>query len=64
MAVHGFDSREVVEVLDTLVARSVQVGLYYDWRPQLRDPDDELVLAVAIHGDAPPRVRRQLKIAW
>jgi putative PIN family toxin of toxin-antitoxin system len=52
MEVHGFSAGEVSEVLDTLAPRSSHVGLYYDWRPQLRDANDELVLAVAINGAA------------
>jgi putative PIN family toxin of toxin-antitoxin system len=52
MKVHSFSIPEVGEVLDTIAARADQVSLYYDWRPQLRDPNDELVLAVAINGRA------------
>jgi predicted nucleic acid-binding protein len=28
------------------------VGTHYLWRPQLRDPDDEMVLEVAVNGRA------------
>lgn len=52
MQVHNFSIPEVGEVLDTMAARAVRVSLYYDWKPQLRDASDELVLAVAINGGA------------
>jgi putative PIN family toxin of toxin-antitoxin system len=52
MQVHGFSTREVITILDTMAARAIHVSLFYDWKPQLRDPDDELVLAVAINGQA------------
>ena len=60
MKVHGFSAGEVAEVLDTLAPRSRHVGLYFDWRPQLHDPNDELVLAVAINGDADAIVTHNL----
>ena len=52
MRVHNFSISEIGEVLDTLSARAGHVSLYYDWKPQLRDANDELVLAVAINGSA------------
>ena len=52
MQVHNFSIPEVGEVLDTLAARADRIGLYYDWKPQLRDANDELILAVAINGGA------------
>jgi putative PIN family toxin of toxin-antitoxin system len=52
MLVHGFSETEISEILDTLIARSIQVKIHYSWRPQLRDVDDELVLEVAINGRA------------
>jgi predicted nucleic acid-binding protein len=58
--VHGFSAREVTEVLDTLSSRSTHVGLYFDWKPQLHDPNDELVLAVAINGRADAIVTHNL----
>jgi putative PIN family toxin of toxin-antitoxin system len=50
--VHGFSVREVTEVLDTIAARAIPVTPHFDWRPQLRDPGDEHVLATAINGGA------------
>jgi predicted nucleic acid-binding protein len=60
MEVHGFSTSEITEILDTLVARALLVNLDYHWRPQLRDPDDELVLAVAINGRADAIVTHNL----
>lgn len=60
MEVHGFSAGEVAEVLNTLSARSSHVGLHFQWKPQLRDPNDELVLTVAINGRADAIVTHNL----
>lgn len=52
MDVHGFSLLEVSEVLDVLAARAIRVTPDFRWRPQLRDPGDEHVLATAINGHA------------
>jgi putative PIN family toxin of toxin-antitoxin system len=52
MEVHQFSIPEIDMVLNTLVARAKPVVLKFDWKPQLRDPNDELVLAAAINGYA------------
>jgi len=38
--------------LDALCLRVEQVHLHFLWRPQLRDPDDEMVLETALNGHA------------
>lgn len=38
--------------VDTLIAMAEPVPLYFRWRPQLRDPGDELVLEAAVNGRA------------
>jgi putative PIN family toxin of toxin-antitoxin system len=38
--------------LDALSLRIEPVHLHYLWRPQLRDPDDEMVLETALNGRA------------
>jgi len=38
--------------VDTLVEMAEPVELYFRWRPQLRDPGDELVLEAAVNGRA------------
>ena len=48
----GLRSRQVNEVLDALVKVSTPVPLRFLWRPQLRDPADEMVLETAVNGAA------------
>jgi len=50
LAMAGVSAREVVAVLDELAALCVPVAFDYRWRPQARDPDDDLVLETAING--------------
>ena len=38
--------------VDTVAALSEPVELHFFWRPQLRDPSDEMVLETAINGGA------------
>jgi putative PIN family toxin of toxin-antitoxin system len=39
-------------VLDAVAATAIPVRLSYLWRPALRDPDDDMVLETAVHGQA------------
>jgi len=48
----GLTSRQVNEVLDALVKVSIPVPLRFLWRPQLKDPADEMVLETAVNGAA------------
>jgi predicted nucleic acid-binding protein len=48
----GLTSREVNEVLDAFIKVSIPVPLRFLWRPQLKDPADEMVLATAVNGAA------------
>ena len=48
----GVSADEVAAVLDELAGLCVPVALDYRWRPQARDPDDDLVLETAINGGA------------
>lgn len=43
----------VQDILDYLVSISLKPALNYHWRPQLRDPKDELVLELAVNGQCP-----------
>jgi len=51
-AIHGLDRRELDAVLDDLAALIVPVEVRFQWRPQLADADDEMVLEAAINGRA------------
>jgi predicted nucleic acid-binding protein len=48
----GLTADEVNEVLDALAAVVEQVPLRFHWRPQLGDPNDEMVLETAVNGSA------------
>ncbi len=48
----GLNTREVDQVLDAFSALAEQVALRFLWRPQLRDPGDEMVLETAANGRA------------
>ncbi len=43
---------EVGIYVDGLIAMAEPVRAFYRWRPQLRDPGDELVLEAAVNGQA------------
>jgi putative PIN family toxin of toxin-antitoxin system len=49
-SVHGLDFGAIELVLSHLAALLERVDLEFAWRPQLPDPDDELVLAAAVNG--------------
>jgi len=40
------------QLLDELADRVVRVTGWFQWRPQLRDPADEMVLEAAVNGRA------------
>ncbi|HEX9233373.1 MAG TPA: PIN domain-containing protein [Candidatus Acidoferrum sp.] len=44
--------REVEIFLDAVVAMADPVKTHFLWRPQLRDPGDEMVLETAVNGRA------------
>src|ERR1700719_1142192 len=48
----GLSEREVEIFLDGVVAISEPVKTHFLWRPQLRNPGDEMVLEAAVNGRA------------
>lgn len=48
----GLSEEEVAKFLDAVVALAEPVETHFLWRPQLRDPADEMVLEAAINGRA------------
>lgn len=48
----GLSAIETGQYVDTLIASAEPVHLFFRWRPQLRDPGDELVLEAAVNGRA------------
>lgn len=49
-ALHGFSIKQVDAILSALAVWVHPVMLHYVWRPQLRDPGDEMVLEAAVNG--------------
>jgi putative PIN family toxin of toxin-antitoxin system len=52
MDASGLTSKEVNEVLDALATVLIPVPISFLWRPQLKDPADEMVLETAVNGGA------------
>ncbi len=52
IAVHGFTLAEIGMILEDLASVIEPIEVHFQWRPQLPDPDDELVLEAAINGRA------------
>ena len=49
-AMHGFSIQQIDAFLSALAVWVQPVSLHYVWRPQLRDPGDEMVLEAAVNG--------------
>jgi len=48
----GLSESEVAAYLDVILAMAEPVETHFLWRPQLRDPGDEMVLEAAVNGRA------------
>ena len=48
----GLSEQEVRIFIDAVIAIAEPVKIHYLWRPQLRDPSDEMVLETAVNGRA------------
>lgn len=48
----GFDMGNVDVFVDAVLAMAEPIETHFMWRPQLRDPSDELVLEAAVNGRA------------
>jgi putative PIN family toxin of toxin-antitoxin system len=48
----GLSEQEVRIFVDAVIAMAEPVKIHYLWRPQLRDPSDEMVLETAVNGRA------------
>jgi putative PIN family toxin of toxin-antitoxin system len=49
---HGLGPEAIEEFLAELAALIEPVEVHFIWRPQLRDPNDEMVIEAAINGHA------------
>lgn len=52
MAAAGLSAKQLAVFLDALAAVVEPVESHFVWRPQLRDPADEMVLEAAVNGAA------------
>lgn len=52
LAAAQLTKEDALRVIDGLVAVAKPVETHFRWRPQLRDPDDEMVLEAAVNGGA------------
>jgi putative PIN family toxin of toxin-antitoxin system len=50
--VHGLSTVEIDEFLAEFAALAEPVEVHFLWRPQVADPNDEMVLEAAINGQA------------
>ena len=48
----GLSVAEITQFVDRLISLAEPVQTHYRWRPQLRDPGDEMVLEAAVNGRA------------
>lgn len=60
-AVHRLSPRQLDAALKDIASRLLPVKVYFQWRPQLRDADDELVLEAAINGLADALVTHNVR---
>lgn len=52
LAASGVTRDEIIAALDALAAKIEPAEPHFSWRPQLGDPDDEMVLEAAVNGSA------------
>ena len=45
------DIGDVLNTIDAMIAVATLIDVHFRWRPQLRDPDDEMVLEAAINAE-------------
>jgi putative PIN family toxin of toxin-antitoxin system len=58
---HGLDNAGIDRFLGALASASEAVNVRYQWRPQLSDANDEMVLEAAVNGRADALVTHNIK---
>jgi putative PIN family toxin of toxin-antitoxin system len=61
IAVHGFSPERIDRLLSAFAALCEPVDVKFRWRPQLADPQDELVLEAAVNSHADALVTYNIK---
>ena len=61
---HGLIPEEIETFLAELAALIEPVEVHFQWRPQVRDPSDEMVLEAAINGEADGLVTYNVAHFW
>lgn len=59
--VHGLDTAGIDRFLAAFAAGSEPVEVRFSWRPQLSDPNDEMVLETAVNGRADAIVTHNIR---
>lgn len=52
VAASGLTTQEIIRFLDAFAGLCKPVDIHFQWRPQLNDPNDEMVLEAAVNGHA------------
>lgn len=52
LAAAGLAATDVDRILDVLAVHAERVDIFFLWRPKLRDADDDMVLEIAVNGNA------------
>jgi predicted nucleic acid-binding protein len=53
--------RDIDVILDLICSRSVEQRIYFQWRPFLPDPDDDMLVELAVAASAQYIVTSNLK---
>ena len=59
--VPSLEPAQITKVVDGLCSLSQHQKIFYTWRPFLTDPDDDLVLELALAAGAPYIITRNIK---
>lgn len=52
LAAMGLTGADIDAVIDLLIARARLVEIFFVWRPQASDPNDDMVIETAVNGAA------------